>query len=242
MYWQSWSKRLQPLLGLTTSPVAVTFTGAPAADSTPCGKLSVCQALRRAADGEPCTISVDTCGCPGGLVSLGLGLMAPENHERLVAFLVEREKVYSCRAALHRAQRIVPAPVGMGSHVVFAPLAQADLRPDLVLFLASPGSLHRLVGFANYWEGGSLKAELAGPACRTAIAYPVVTGEIGLSLLDFGARRLARFADSDLLVAVPFHRMLGIMQALDEGVGASRDESPGLVERQIDELGRVQRV
>jgi len=242
MDWQTWSERLQSILKLSNCPIAVTFTGALPGEAVPQGKLSVCQAIRRAADGERCTISVETCGCPGGLVSLGLGQMAPENHERLVTFLVEREKVYSSRVALFRSQKAVPAPVGMGSHVVFPPLARAELRPDIVLFLGSPGSLHQLVGFANYWDGGSLKAELAGPACRTAIAYPVVTGEIGLTLLDFGARRLAHFADGDLVLAIPFHRLLGIMRALDEGVGAARDEKPEVVERQIDELGRVQRV
>ncbi len=243
MYWQSWSERLKSILHLKTEPIAVTFTSRPpAVEDAPGGKLSVCQAVKKAGDGEPCTISADTCGCPGGLVNLGLGEIPPENYERLVNFLVEREKVYCSRAALHRGQQIVPAPVGMASHVVFTPLLRADLQPDLVVFVGSPGSLHQLIGFADYWEGGSLKAELAGPACRTGIAYPIVTGEVGLSLLDFGARRLAHFDDHQLLISIPFHRMIGIMHALDQGAGAARDESPEVIEKRIDELGRVRRV
>lgn len=207
MYWRVWSERMKSILKLTTDPVAVTFTGPPPGVGAGAnGKLSVCQALKRASDGELCTISAETCGCPGGLVSLGLGQLAPENRERLVSFLVEREKVYCSRTALYRAQQTVPAPIGIGSHVVFAPLSRAEERPDLVVFLGTPGSLHSLIGFADYWDGASLKAELAGPACRTGIAYPVVTGEIGLSLLDFGARRLAHFGDEQLLVdPVPPH-------------------------------------
>ncbi len=90
-----------------------------------------------------------------------------------------------------------------------------------------------------------MKAELSGPACRTGITYSVVTGEIGLSLLDFGARRLARFADDQLLVSVPFHRMLGILAALDRGAGGAREldaESVDRIERQIEELGGVEAV
>lgn len=94
----------------------------------------------------------------------------------------------------------MPAPAGAASQVVFSPLGTADLQPDLVAFIGPPGSLHRLIGLAGYWEGASIKAELTAPACRTGVGYPVVTGEIGVSLLDFGARRLARFGDDQLLV------------------------------------------
>jgi len=240
MYWQKWSERLEKELKLGTHPVAVTFAGAPApGTSSPQGKVSVCQALKRASDGADVTISTETCGCPGGLVSLGLGQMPPEGREKLVNFLVNKEKVYCSRVAIHRGQQTVVPPVGVASHIVFSPLSRARVLPDLVVFIGRPGSLHRLLNFAGYWEGRSMKAELSGPACRTGVAYPVVTGEIGLSLLDFGARRLAGFAEDQLLVAVPFHRMIGILDALDQGVGGDGEEEPESVERQIDELGRV---
>ncbi len=243
MYWQKWSDRLRKALSLDTHPVAVTFAGRPAAGTSHAqGKLSVCQALRRASEGEAVTITADTCGCPGGLVSLGLGQMSPEGRDRLVDFLVGKEKVYCSRMAIHRGQENVRPPAGVASRIVFAPLSVATALPDLVIFIGKPGSLHHLLGFANYWDGGSMKTELAGPACRTGVAYPVVTGEIGLSLLDFGARRLAGFPEDRLLVAVPFHRMLGVMRALEEGVGLEREEDLVAAERDIEALGRVERV
>ena len=66
MYWQKWSNRLKRELKLGMDPVAVTFgdavePGIPA----PQAKLSVCQALKRAAEGESLTITAETCGCPG---------------------------------------------------------------------------------------------------------------------------------------------------------------------------------
>ena len=57
-----------------------------------------------------------------------------------------------------------------------------------------------------------------------------------------GARRLAGFPENLLLVAVPFHRMLGITAALDEGVGGGHEEEPESIERQIDGLGGVEAV
>ena len=240
MYWQKWSERLKKELKLATDPAAVTFAGAPEPGTiSPQGKVSVCQALKRASEGDDITITAETCGCPGGLVSLGLGQMPPQGREKLVNFLVNKEKVYCSRVAIHRGQQTVVPPVGVASHIVFTPLSRAEVLPDLVVFIGKPGSLHRLLGFASYWEGRSMKAELSGPACRTGVAYPVVTGEIGLSLLDFGARRLAGFAEDQLLVAVPFHRMIGILHALDQGVGGEREGEPESVERQIDQLGKV---
>jgi uncharacterized protein (DUF169 family) len=243
MYWQRWSDRLKKELKLDTSPIAVSFGGAPAPGApSPQGKVSVCQALKKASEGEAVTITAETCGCPGGLTSLGLGQMPAQGRERLVDFLVKKEKVFCSRVAIYRGQQSVPAPLGMASHVFFSPLSSAVTLPDIVLFIGKPAALQRLVSFAGYWEGGSLKAELAGPACRTGIAYPVVTGEIGLSLLDFGARRLAGFAEDHLLLAVPLHRMMGIIQALDQGVGAEGVEESETIERQIDELGRIEPV
>jgi uncharacterized protein (DUF169 family) len=240
MYWQKWSDRLKRELKLDTDPVAVTFAGpqAPGSGSTK-DKVSVCQALKRASNGEAVVITRETCGCPGGLVSLGLGQTPPQGKEKLVDFLINKEKVYCSRIALHRSQQTVLPPLGVGSQVTFSPLSQAEALPDLVLFVGKPGSLHPLISFAGYWEGGSMKAELAGPACRTGVAYPVVTGEIGLSLLDFGARRLAGFAEGYLLLAIPMHRMIGVISALDHGVGGEREQKRESIEREIDELGGV---
>ena len=241
MYWQKWSERLKEELKLDTDPISVTFAGATAPGTpAPVGKVSVCQALKKASEGEAVTITAETCGCPGGLTSLGLGQLPAQGKERLVDFLVKKEKVFCSRVAIYRGQQSVPAPLGMASHVFFSPLASAATQPDIVVFVGKPGSLQRLISFAGYWEGGSLKAELAGPACRTGITYPAVTGEIGLSLLDFGARRLAGFAEDHLLVAIPLHRMLGILEALDQGVGRQEVQVSENLERQIDELGKVE--
>jgi uncharacterized protein (DUF169 family) len=242
MYWQAWSDRLKAELKLDANPIAVTFAGPQAPAAAPSGaKVSVCQALEKAGRGETVSITAETCGCAGGLVSLGLGQTPAAGREKLASFLIDKEKVYCSRVAMHRSRETVPAPLAVASQVVFSPLGKATALPDVVSFLGKPGSLHELIGLASYWDGMSMKAELAGPACRTGIAYPIVTGQIGLSLLDHGARRLADFGADQLLVSVPFHRMLGVMHALDQGVGGGRIKERARMELQIDELGKVER-
>lgn len=241
MEWRRWSSKLTEALGLVHEPVAVAFAGAlPEGAAPPAAKLSVCQALRRASEGACITLTADTCGCPGGLMNLGLGRLSAEGQERLADFLIGREHVYCSRAALHRSQQTVSPPLGLAPQVCFAPLSVATFLPDLVILLGRPGSLHRLIGLAGYWEGGALPTDLAGPACRTGITYPLATGNLGLSLLDFGARRLAGFAEDLLLISVPFHRMIGLMHALDDT--ATRAEAPaGAFEREVEALGPLER-
>ena len=52
---------------------------------------------------------------------------------------------------------------------------------------------------------------------------------------------MAEFGEDVLLVSVPFHRMFGIMRALDQGLGGERTDLAD-IEQQIDELGVVERV
>ena len=239
MYWQAWSEPLRKQLSLDTHPIGLSLTGPAAAEATG-GKVSVCQAVLHAAAGETVVITAETCGCAGGLVNLGLGQTSPQNKEKLVDFLVRREKVYCSRVVMHRSAQTVEPPLGVASRVVFAPLAKAVDPPDVVLFVARPGSAHQLVGLANYADGSPMLAELAGPMCRTGISYPLVTGEIGLSLFDVGARRLAAFGADQLLVGVPLHRMLLVMWALEQGSGGGHLDRDAM-EKQIDELGKVQK-
>jgi len=242
MEWRSWSGPLKAELKLDLEPVAVGFLGAlPEGAAAPEGKVSVCQALQRASEGEWVTVTAETCGCPGGLVNLGLGQTPSAGKERLVEFLVEKERVFCSRAALHRGQQVVDPPLGLAPRVCFAPLSAATFQPDLVAFLGRPGQLQRLVGLANYWEGGALPTDLSGPACRGGIGYPLATGNLGMSLLDFGARRLADYPEDTLLVSVPLHRMILIMQALADGNRRPQSEGREAAEREIEALGPVEK-
>lgn len=238
MYWQKWSQALKELLALEGSPVAVTYSHAGVEGAGPqAGKVSVCQAVRRAAEGETLDLTAENSGCPGGLVSLGLGEMPPGSMEWLTDFLVHREKAYCSPVAIYRGQQTVRPPRGVATHIVFAPLEKATLQPDVVLFLCHAQQAEQVVALCNYWEGGSLQAELAGPACRTAVGFPVVTGQVGLSLLDFGARRLGGYRPEQLLLGVPLARMHTAMAALEQGAGRMElHEDAAALERRVEEL------
>ena len=96
MDWQRWSQELKDILRLDVSPVAVTYshTG-PEGAVAPDEKLSVCLAIRRAAEGETVDLTADNSSCSGGSVSLGLAELPAGSMEGLTDFLVK-----NCRKSL----------------------------------------------------------------------------------------------------------------------------------------------
>ena len=68
---------------------------------------------------------------------------------------------------------------------------------------------------------------MAGATCHQAIAYPVVTGELNVSLMDYTSRRIRGYKPEDLLVSIPYHRFLGVMRSIDHcTAGRARMEIP----------------
>ena len=56
-----------------------------------------------------------------GTLALTQVVPAAEIEERLVEFLVDKQKVYCSRVALYRAQHTVTPPAGLASNVFFCP-------------------------------------------------------------------------------------------------------------------------
>jgi uncharacterized protein (DUF169 family) len=99
--------------------------------------------------------------------------------------------------------------------VIFSPLEKAELMPDLVVFLCNPEQACRLVTLATYPEGRPPRLEMAGSTCHMVIAYPLVTGEINVSLLDYASRKYQDYEPNELFVTIPSDLMPGLMWSLD---------------------------
>lgn len=64
------------------------------------------------------------------------------------------------------------------------------------------------------------------PSVRT-IAYPLVSGEINVTFLDWTARRTKPIKAHELIVTVPYHRLPGIVEAIDLcTAGTAKPEIP----------------
>ncbi len=68
---------------------------------------------------------------------------------------------------------------------------------------------------------------MSGSTCHQAVAYPIVTGELNVSLMDYTSRRIRGYKPEDLLASVPYHRFHGIMRSIEHcTAGRARMEVP----------------
>jgi uncharacterized protein (DUF169 family) len=236
MEWKAYAEELCELLALKGQPVAVTFSMEPVPGGL-AGKHRACDAFVKARDGKTIVLDASNSACGGGSTFLGLAPPATgEADKALKEFLVKGEKLYATIAAFHRVRSLsTPSPTGLAEHVVFAPLGTAALKPDLVLFIVNAEQASRLVTLDMYETGIPPKIEMSGATCHQAVGYPVMTGELNVSLMDYTSRRSKGYTAAELIVSIPYHRMPGIMRAI-EGctAGRAKFEVPARMRRSID--------
>ncbi|OPX22429.1 MAG: hypothetical protein B1H03_04420 [Planctomycetales bacterium 4484_113] len=228
MEWKEYAPEIKEVLELEGSPVAITYSQEPAPDSAG-GRHRVCEALLRARDGDVIDLTAENSACPGGTWHLGLG-EAPKGEagKALQEFLVYGEKLFCSYAAFHRAMELTTAPpLGLADHVVFSPLETAEFCPDIVLFICNAEQACRLVTLDGYDTGVPPRVEMAGSTCHMAVAYPVVTGELNVTLMDYTSRRIKGCKASDLIVSIPYHRFHGVMRSIPHcTAGTAKMEIP----------------
>jgi len=233
--WKTYAEDIRELLELKGYPVAVTYAMAgPSASAG--GRHRVCNALLAARAGAVIDLTAATCACGGGTSQLGLGPRPTGEDDRaLKEFLVDGEKLYCCLAAYHRSHALTPPPpLGLADHVVLSPMNRAELRPDVVVFICDAEQGCRLVTLDTYGTGIPPRPVMSGATCYQAITYPVVSGELNVSLMDYTSRRIKGFKRSDLIVSIPYHRFLGVMRSVDGcTAGRAKMEVPASFRRSV---------
>ncbi len=215
MEWRDYSPILSHLLGLEGVPVAVTYAMTPVAGALD-GRFAACQALVEAVGGAVINLSKDNAGCPGGNWHLGLvPRPAGDADKVLKEFLVNGEKLFSSVAAFHRCMAMTsPPPEGLAPYLVMSPLDQAEIMPDLVVILCNAEQACRLVTLATYSSGRPPRVEMAGSTCHMVVAYPIVTGELNVSLMDYTERKSQQHRADHLFVSIPYHMMPGLVWSI----------------------------
>ena len=228
MQWKDYANQIRELLGFKGNPVAITYSMKPPSTSVD-GKHRVCDAFLQARNGKVIDLTTSTSACGGGTWHLGLGERPKgEEDKALKEFLVDGEKLYCSVAAFHRAQALtVPPPLGLADHVILSPMDKAEFRPDVVLFICNAEQACRLVTLDSYDTGVPPRIEMSGSTCHQTVAYPIVTGELNVSLMDYTSRRIRGYKPEDLFVSIPYHRFHGVMRSIEHcTAGRAKMEIP----------------
>lgn len=111
-----------------------------------------------------------------------------------------------------------------GKYLAFSPLEKASFAPDIVLFVGIPAQISRII-FLDAFETGEIEAVHGEPPCSGAIAMPITTGKIGVSFLDVACRLFGRYRPEEMVVGVPYQRLLRIVDNIDlSSAGTARPD------------------
>jgi uncharacterized protein (DUF169 family) len=214
-------RRMTELLGLTTAPVAVSFTAAAPAGVARVSKAGPagCAYWKQAAEGAVFyTEAADHYNCPVGSYTHGVAL-PPERGKELEGVVGTMVGLQYIRmdevAALPR--RSEPFRVA-----VYAPLAQVPVPPDVVLVR---GHARQIMLVAE----AALAAGLAGdgaamgrPAC--AMIPAVLGGPGGVTSLGcIGNRVYTGLGDDELYFTIPGPRVGDVVERLETVMSANRE-------------------
>lgn len=217
---QTAGRRMTELLGLTTAPVAVSFTAAAPAGVPRVAKAGPagCAYWKQAAEGAVFyTEAADHYNCPVGSYTHGVTL-PPERAKELEDVVGTMVGLQYIRieevAALPR--RAEPFRVA-----VYAPLAQAPAPPDVVLVR---GRARQIMLVAEAARGAGLEgdgATLGRPACAmipAALSRPDGVTSLGC----IGNRVYTGLGDDELYFTIPGAKVGEVVERLEAVLHANR--------------------
>jgi uncharacterized protein (DUF169 family) len=211
-------RQLSSALGLTRRPVAVAFLNAPPAGVERFAGLmpSGCSFWRLAAEGRSFyTVAADHYNCPIGSYTHNIAL-PPERAPEL-------EQTLSLMASLGYVKMeevpAIPRLPEPPAAVVYAPLGETPVAPDVVIFAGRPARL-MLLGEAALRAGVSANAPLLPrPTCMALPA--ALEGGVVTSSACIGNRVYTDLGEDELYAVVPGRDLARVVEALQTVASAN---------------------
>lgn len=180
-------------------------------------KLNYCVMVRMATSGRALKATGDDLACLAGARATGLKDIddyhrSGQNGKRLGIYRdmatakSVRDRMSYCD---HKAYGIVVKPLDM-----------YDDEPDVVIIVANPYNVMRIIQGYSYYYGLRAHFKMTGnqAICSESTAYPYLADDINVSLLCIGTRHRAGWKDDELAVAFPFNRFKKITQGVMETI------------------------
>ncbi len=211
-------RQLSSALGLTRRPVAVAFLNAPPAGVERFAGVmpSGCSFWRLAAEGRSFyTVAADHYNCPIGSYTHNIAL-PPERAPEL-------EQTLSLMASLGyvKMEEVpgIPRLPEPPAAVVYSPLGETPVAPDVVIFAGRPARL-MLLGEAALRAGVSANAPLLPrPTCMALPA--ALAGGVVTSSACIGNRVYTDLGEDELYAVVPGRDLARVVEALQTVASAN---------------------
>lgn len=192
--------------------------------------LSYCVAVKCAMAGSSIKQTWETCGCKGA--SRALGLVAPS-----MAFY---EGTHGYNMGLFKSETIastvassIPICKAGTYGVIVKPLEQFEVEPDVVLLVAYPRTIMRILQGYTYQYGLASGMHMSGnqAVCVECTVTSMKTDALNVSMLCSGTRYSARWKDTECMVGIAFNRFFGTVQGIERTLNAVE---PDMRKKRID--------
>lgn len=201
--------------GFETTPVGVKFTIKHPDLPRITKKMTLCQMIKWALDGNVFYAELEDHTCDAGLYVMGMkDVEKPYVNGEYGTGLQVYE---SPRSASRLYQHVYKIDKGTVNFVSFAPLDKLTFDPDVVLILANTTQAEILLRASSYRSGDMwLSKYTAALGCDWLLVYPYVSGEINYSTtgLGFGMRRRHIFKEGQIFFSVPFDKIQPLLDTL----------------------------
>jgi uncharacterized protein (DUF169 family) len=216
------SAKLKDALELDGDPVAISIVSdVPQELNNRQRKATLCMSIQSARRGLAFYCSGKDIIC-NGKAHIGIGKPPMWDMEDL---LVHREKIVGSKTAARRMLDLARVQTStVGKYIVLAPLTKASLNPDVVVFVATPLQISRIL-FLDAFETGEINLLHREPLCSGVIAIPITSGRIGVSFLDMSCRSFGQYRPEEMAIGVPYSRLPNIVSNIDHSIAGTAKSS-----------------
>lgn len=217
--YQELSSRLKSILGLKGSPVAVKLAKSmeevPPSMQKTGEKVRHCEFVQKARHGEKFYATKEQHACTGGAGALGIEEIPEKIKTGEFYYGLGR---FQTLEAAKKTMEAVPKNKEKFVASLYAPLEEADFKPDVVVIIGNPKQILKISQANIYHMGGRNVGDFAGiqSLCADAVAKPYMSKEINYTFGCDGSRKYAKVADDELIAGIPIEKLEELVSALEK--------------------------
>jgi len=217
-------KALKDKLGLTRDIVAMKFFDK-APDAIPVEEgpqfwCSICGDIFEG-NGSPIFFTGRASAC-GGSAMVGVGAPRSNNEEfkaAMDAFVVGEGRLFETVELISKGRELFPLFPKQYGGVIIGSLKQVEM-PDLI-HMPVNGHQMTVLSTAYAFETGNVIIGYTGaPMCIQTIPIPLLENKPVFSTGDWGGRTRSRMKDDEILAAIPYRLVPGIIKNMDKTIYA----------------------
>lgn len=206
-------------IGLPRSPIGLAFVDQPPSDIERSNEVvpSACSFWRMAERQVFYASQEEHFNCPIGVMTMGFEIPKERQEEAdaIVDTMCQLEYITPEEA------QAIPSVAGKHSGIIYGPLAQMPIDPDVAIFFCKPSQAMLLAEASGgvSWTGEGITA-FGRPTCAT-VPMAIRAMNASMSVGCVGFRVYTEIPDEEMLIAVPRNQIQNLADRLDTMVSAN---------------------